>query len=173
LGKGITLPGDVAFKLYDTYGFPYDLTEESLRARGVTVDTRWLRAPRWQKQKAAARASWSGSGEAASEENGSISPTKSAAPNSLAMTPRAEGQVLALVKDGGRVMAANAGERWRILTNQTPFYGESGGQAGDAGTISPAKAKGQVTDTAKPLGRLHAHLARITEGHTGAGRRWT
>ena len=164
LKKGDQLKGEVAFKLYDTYGFPLDLTEESLRARGVTVDTDGFSAA-MQKQKAEARASWSGSGEAASEAQWFAVLDEVGRTEFLGYdTEEAEGQVLALFKDGGRVMAANAGDAVEILTNQTPFYGESGGQAGDMGHITAAKAKGQVTDTQKKLGALHVHLVRITEG---------
>jgi alanyl-tRNA synthetase len=162
LKKGDRLKGDVAFKLYDTYGFPLDLTEESLRARGVTVDTDGFSAA-MQKQKAEARASWSGSGEAASEAQWFAVLDEVGRTEFLGYdTEEAEGVVLAIFKDGGRVMAANAGEAVEIVTNQTPFYGESGGQAGDSGHMASAKAKGQVTDTQKRLGALHIHAVRIT-----------
>ena len=169
LKKGDQLKGDVAFKLYDTYGFPLDLTEESLRARGVTVDTDGFSAA-MQKQKAEARASWSGSGEAASEAQWFAVLDEVGRTEFLGYdTEEAEGQILAIFKDGGRVMAADAGEAVEILTNQTPFYGESGGQAGDVGHIKSAKAKGQVTDTQKKLGALHVHAVRITEGTFAPG----
>src|SRR6186997_1459417 len=136
LKKGDRLKGEVAFKLYDTFGFPLDLTEESLRARGVTVDTDGFAAA-MQKQKAEARASWSGSGEAASEAQWFAVLDEVGRTEFLGYdTEEAEGQILAIFKDGGRVMAANAGEAVEILTNQTPFYGESGGQAGDQGTLA-------------------------------------
>ena len=169
LKKGDQLKGDVAFKLYDTYGFPLDLTEESLRARGVTVDTDGFSAA-MQKQKAEARASWSGSGEAASEAQWFAVLDEVGRTEFLGYdTEEAEGQILAIFKDGGRVMAAGAGEAVEILTNQTPFYGESGGQAGDVGHIKSAKAKGQVSDTQKKLGALHVHAVRITEGTFAPG----
>jgi alanyl-tRNA synthetase len=169
LNKGDQLKGDVAFKLYDTYGFPLDLTEESLRARGVTVDTEGFAAS-MQKQKAEARASWSGSGEAASEAQWFAVLDEVGRTEFLGYdTEVAEGVILAMFKDGGRVMAANAGEAVEILTNQTPFYGESGGQAGDSGHIASAKAKGQITDTQKKLGALHVHSVRITEGSFAPG----
>ena len=169
LVKGDQLKGDVAFKLYDTYGFPLDLTEESLRARGVTVDTDGFTAA-MQKQKAEARASWSGSGEGQSEAQWFAVLDEVGRTEFLGYdTETAEGQVLAIFKDGGRVMQAGAGEAVEILTNQTPFYGESGGQAGDQGTIKSAKAKGQVTDTQKKLGALHVHSVRITEGTFAPG----
>ncbi|HYJ34544.1 MAG TPA: alanine--tRNA ligase, partial [Rhizomicrobium sp.] len=169
LKKGDQLKGEIAFKLYDTYGFPLDLTEESLRARGVTVDTQGFSAA-MQKQKAEARASWQGSGEAASEAQWFAVLDEVGRTEFLGYdTEEAEGVVLAIFKDGGRVMAANTGEAVEIVTNQTPFYGESGGQAGDTGHIASAKAKGQVTDTQKWLGALHVHSVRITEGSIAPG----
>ena len=164
LKKGDRLQGEVAFKLYDTYGFPLDLTEESLRARGISVDTEGFAAA-MQKQKAEARASWSGSGEAASEAQWFAVLDEVGRTEFLGYdTEEAEGQILAIFKDGGRVMAAQPGETVEIVTNQTPFYGESGGQAGDTGHIHSTKAKGQVTDTQKWLGALHVHTVRVTEG---------
>src|ERR1700744_3058478 len=164
LHKGDQLKGEVAFKLYDTYGFPLDLTEESLRARGVTVDTAGFSAA-MQKQKAEARASWAGSGEAASEAQWFAVLDEVGRTEFLGYeTEEAEGQILAIFKDGGRVMAAQPGHAVEIVTNQTPFYGESGGQAGDTGHIHSAKAKGQVTDTQKWLGALHVHNGRGTQG---------
>jgi len=169
LKKGDRLKGEVAFKLYDTFGFPLDLTEESLRARGITVDTDGFSAA-MQKQKQEARASWSGSGEAASEAQWFAVLDEVGRTEFLGYdTEEAEGVVLAIFKDGGRVMAANAGEAVEIVTNQTPFYGESGGQAGDSGHLVSAKAKGQVTDTQKWLGALHVHSVRITEGTIAPG----
>jgi alanyl-tRNA synthetase len=164
LNKGDRLKGDVAFKLYDTYGFPLDLTEESLRARGVTVDTDGFAAA-MQKQKQEARASWTGNADAASEAKWFAVLDEVGRTEFLGYdTEEAEGVILAIFKDGGRVMGANAGEAVEIVTNQTPFYGESGGQAGDQGHVTSAKAKGQVTDTQKKLGALHVHLVRVTEG---------
>jgi alanyl-tRNA synthetase len=169
LGRGDQLKGDVAFKLYDTYGFPLDLTEESLRARGVTVDTDGFAAA-MQKQKQEARASWSGSGEAASEAKWFAVLDEVGRTEFLGYdTEEAEGVILAIFKDGGRVMAAQPGEAVEIVTNQTPFYGESGGQAGDQGHIIAAKARGQVTDTQKRLGALHVHSVRVTEGSFAPG----
>src|ERR1700710_1944286 len=136
LTKGDQLKGDVAFKLYDTFGFPLDLTEESLRARGVTVDTEGFSAA-MQKQKQEARASWTGNADAASEAKWFAVLDEVGRTEFLGYdTEEAEGVILAIFKDGGRVMAANAGEAVEILTNQTPFYGESGGQAGDTGHMT-------------------------------------
>jgi alanyl-tRNA synthetase len=167
---GETLPGEVAFKLYDTYGFPYDLTEDALRAQGFAVDRAGFDAA-MAEQKAQARAAWKGSGEKASadvwfdiaEELGSTEFTGYAG-------HEGEGVVLALVKDGQRVERADAGDTVVILTNQTPFYAESGGQMGDTGWISGDKGlRADVEDTSKPLGRLHAHHAAIREGAVAVG----
>jgi alanyl-tRNA synthetase len=167
---GATLPGEVAFKLYDTYGFPYDLTEDALRAQGFGVDRAGFDAA-MAEQKAQARAAWKGSGEKASddlwfdlaEEFGSTEFTGYAGHDG-------EGQVVALVKDGARVQQAGVGEKIVILTNQTPFYGESGGQMGDTGTITTERGfEADVEDTSKPLGRLHAHHAVIRSGELKVG----
>jgi len=170
MGKGDTLPGEVAFKLYDTYGFPYDLTEDALRVQDISVDRAGFDAAMAQ-QKAAARAAWKGSGQKASEEiwfdlaetNGSTEFTGYGA-------TVGEGEVIALVKDGVQVDAAQAGDELVVLTNQTPFYGESGGQMGDSGTIATlGGAKASVSDTGKPLGRLHAHQAKLEAGTLKVG----
>ncbi|MCP1470949.1 alanyl-tRNA synthetase [Sphingobium sp. OAS761] len=175
LTEGGTLPGETAFKLYDTYGFPYDLTEDALRSRGLTVDRSGFDSA-MAEQKAAARAAWKGSGEKASddiwydiaERLGGTEFTGYAATSG-------EGCVVALVKDGKEVSSASAGEDVIVITNQTPFYGESGGQTGDAGRImSPAGCVNEglhltVMDTMKPLGRLHAHVARVDAGTIEVG----
>jgi alanyl-tRNA synthetase len=169
LKSGDRLQGEVAFKLYDTYGFPLDLTQESLRARNIAVDTDGFTVA-MQKQKAEARASWSGSGEAASEAQWFAVLDEVGRTEFLGYdSEEAEAVILAIFKDGGRVMAASAGETVEILTNQTPFYAESGGQAGDVGQINAAKAKGQVADTQKKLGALHVHVVKITEGSFAPG----
>jgi alanyl-tRNA synthetase len=169
LKAGDRLQGDVAFKLYDTYGFPLDLTQESLRARNIAVDTDGFSAA-MQKQKADARAAWSGSGESASEGQWFAVLDEVGRTEFLGYdSEEAEGVILAMFKDGGRVMAASAGETVEILTNQTPFYAESGGQAGDVGHIASPKAKGQVADTQKKLGALHVHVVKITEGMFAPG----
>ncbi|MGS1017691.1 alanine--tRNA ligase [Allosphingosinicella humi] len=167
---GDILPGEVAFKLYDTYGFPYDLTEDALRTHDFGVDRAGFDAA-MAEQKAAARAAWKGSGEKASddvwfdiaEEHGSTEFTGYTG-------HEGEGQVLALVKDGQRVEGAKAGEAVIVITNQTPFYGESGGQMGDAGIIrNDSGLVADVDDTSKPLGRLHAHRATIRSGELKTG----
>ncbi|MFT4057725.1 MAG: alanine--tRNA ligase, partial [Novosphingobium sp.] len=166
MGEGGELPGETAFKLYDTYGFPYDLTEDALRSRGIAVDRAGFDAAMAQ-QKAAARAAWKGSGQAADSEVWfDIAEREGASEFTGYTSTTGEGQVVALVKDGKEVQSANAGDAVVVLTNQTPFYGESGGQEGDRGTISGAGGlKITVTDTAKPLGRLHA-MSGTVEGGT-------
>ncbi len=170
LATGGELDGEVAFRLYDTYGFPYDLTEDALRARGIGVDKAGFDAA-MARQKAAARAAWKGSGEAASGEVWfDIAEREGATEFTGYASTSGEGRVVAIVKDGTEVSRAGPGEAVVILTNQTPFYGESGGQTGDAGTItSLGGLKAQVTDTSKPLGRLHAHHVRIEDGFVCAG----
>jgi alanyl-tRNA synthetase len=166
---GDILAGDTAFKLYDTYGFPYDLTEDALRAQGLGIDQAGFETA-MNNQKAMARAAWKGSGAKASddvwfdiaERVGSTEFTGYAA-------NEGEGQVVALVKDGVEVQSAAANDTVTVITNQTPFYGESGGQMGDAGVISSANMRGEVTDTAKPLGRLHAHQVTIGAGEIKVG----
>jgi alanyl-tRNA synthetase len=167
--EGDRLTGDVAFKLYDTYGFPLDLTQESLRARGIAVDQDGFTFA-MQKQREEARKSWAGSGEAASETQWFAVLDEVGRTEFLGYdTEEAEGAITAMFKDGVRVQKAVAGETVEIVTNQTPFYGESGGQAGDMGTITAAKGKGQVADTQKQLGALHVHSVKITEGAFGVG----
>ncbi len=169
LGEGSQLDGETAFKLYDTYGFPYDLTEDALRSRGIAVDRAGFDAA-MARQKAAARAAWKGSGAAADSELWfDIAEREGGTEFTGYTATEGEGQVVALVKDGAEVPTASAGEAVTVLTNQTPFYGESGGQSGDAGTITAAGLKIAVDDTSKPLGRLHAHHARIEAGTIAVG----
>ena len=170
MGEGGQLPGDTAFRLYDTFGFPYDLTEDALRARGIAVDRAGFDAAMAQ-QKAAARAAWKGSGQAADGEVWfDIAEREGASEFTGYTSTSGEGRVVALVKDGAEVALATEGDEVFVLTNQTPFYGESGGQMGDAGTISgPDGLVLVVADTAKPLGRLHAHQAKVTSGTIRVG----
>ena len=133
------LPGETAFKLYDTYGFPLDLTEDALRARGVTVDTKGFDAA-MERQKAEARKAWKGSGEAATEAVWFEVKEKTGATEFLGYdTETAAGEIVALVKDGKEAKSLKAGDEAAIVVNQTPFYGESGGQVGDQGIIRGAK----------------------------------
>jgi alanyl-tRNA synthetase len=170
MAAGDKLPGETAFRLYDTYGFPYDLTEDALRARDIGVDRDGFDAAMAQ-QKAAARAAWKGSGEAAAGEVWFDIAEREGATEFTGYTATSgEGQVLALVKDGKEVTSATVGDEVVVITNQTPFYGESGGQTGDTGTITtPEGLKLVVTETAKPLGRLHAHGAKVESGSIKVG----
>ncbi|WOK36776.1 alanine--tRNA ligase [Sphingomonas sp. C3-2] len=170
LNVGDTLPGATAFKLYDTFGFPYDLTEDALRAQSLKVDREGFDAA-MAEQKAAARAAWKGSGEKASDEVWFDIAEELGGTEFIGYSAaEGEGQVVAIVKDGARVDTAQAGDSVVILTNQTPFYGESGGQMGDAGVIGNDKGlKAVVNDTSKPLGRLHAHQATIESGSIAVG----
>jgi len=144
--------------------------EDALRARGISVDRAGFEAAMAQ-QKAAARAAWKGSGQTADSECGSTLPSARARPNSTGYSANVgEGVVVALVKDGKEVTEAHAGEAVTVSTNQTPFYGESGGQMGDAGTISTNEGlRIAVSDTAKPLGRLHAHVGVVEAGSVKKG----
>lgn len=170
LGEGDALPGETAFRLYDTFGFPYDLTEDALRTRGIGVDRAGFDAA-MERQKAAARAAWKGSGQAADGELWfDIAEREGGTEFTGYASTQGEGQVIALVRDGSEVASADVGDEVIVLTNQTPFYGESGGQSGDAGTISTADGlRLAVSDTSKPLGRLHAHHARVETGRIGVG----
>ncbi|MBY6217907.1 alanine--tRNA ligase [Qipengyuania aquimaris] len=170
MGEGGTLDGETAFKLYDTYGFPYDLTEDALRNRGIGVDKDGFDAAMAQ-QKAAARAAWKGSGEAASEEVWfDIAEREGSTEFTGYSSDTGEAAVVALVKDGKEVDSASAGDDVIVLTNQTPFYGESGGQTGDAGRIwTPEGLEIAVSTTNKPLGRLHTHIAKIEKGSVKVG----
>ena len=170
LSEGGTLPGETAFKLYDTFGFPYDLTEDALRSRGLGVDREGFDAA-MAEQKAAARAAWKGSGEKASDEIWFDIAEKMGNTEFIGYSStEGEGEVLAIVKDGVNFDSASAGDTVTIVTNQTPFYGESGGQMGDAGTITSLSGLvADVEDTAKPLGRLHAHRAKIGTGSIKVG----
>lgn len=167
--SGDTLAGDVAFKLYDTYGFPLDLTQDALRDRDLKVDTDGFAAA-MDEQRAKARAAWSGSGDAATETVWFDLHDKHGATEFVGYTSeRAEGQVVAIVKDGEAVDTAAAGDEILLLTNQTPFYGESGGQMGDTGTLAADGFKATVSDTHKKVGALHVHVARVDEGKVSVG----
>ncbi len=169
LRKGDTLAGEIAFKLYDTYGFPLDLTEDALKARGIAVDRAGFDAA-MEKQRAEARKSWAGSGEAASEAQWFAVREEFGPTEFLGYeTEKSEGAIIALMKDGQRVTKAAAGDTVLVLTNQTPFYAESGGQIGDQGTMVSAKGEGRVVDTEKKLGSLHVHVVEIVKGELGVG----
>ena len=165
LKAGDTLSGDVAFKLYDTYGFPLDLTQDALKARNVGVDVEQFNAAMAQ-QKAEARKAWAGSGEAATDKLwfdllDQVGPTEFLGYE----TETAEGEVLALVKEGKLVKQLKKGDEGIVIVNQTPFYGESGGQVGDHGVImAPKGVHFEVTDTQKKLGKVFAHVGVIEKG---------
>ena len=167
--SGDKLAGETAFKLYDTYGFPLDLTEDALRARGIGVDTDGFTAA-MQKQKAEARKAWAGSGEAADDKIWFELRDELGATEFLGYdAEEAEGNIVAMLKDGARVKSAKTGDTVLLLTNQTPFYAESGGQVGDQGAIFSGKgAQGAVTDTEKKNGR-HVHVVRVTGGEFHLG----
>jgi len=159
-----TLAGDVAFKLYDTYGFPVDLTADALKEKNIAVDIDGFNAC-MKKQKEQSRASWSGSGDAGTEKLWfelleTIEPTEFLGYK----TEKAEGQILALVKDGKIVDSLTKGDEGAVIVNQTPFYGESGGQVGDQGALSTENGKADVTDVKKQLGKLFAHYITVIEG---------
>ncbi|RXR28575.1 alanine--tRNA ligase [Sphingobium fluviale] len=170
MATGDVLPGATAFRLYDTFGFPYDLTEDALRAQGLGVDRAGFDAA-MAEQKAAARAAWKGSGERASDDIWFDIAEEAGATEFIGYgATSGEGQVVAIVREGKRVDSIGAGEDAIIVTNQTPFYGESGGQTGDAGRLSGADGfAATVSDTAKPLGRLHAHQVHVEAGALSVG----
>lgn len=168
-GRG-ALAGEVAFKLYDTYGFPLDLTEDALRERGMSVEKSGFDAA-MEKQRAAARANWAGSGAAATETVWFEIKEDVGATEFLGYTTEAaEGKIVALVKDGVAVQSLSAGDEGIIIANQTSFYGESGGQVGDTGGLfTGAGAEFAVTNTQKKLGDLILHIGALTRGELCVG----
>ncbi|WP_292188796.1 alanine--tRNA ligase, partial [Mesorhizobium sp.] len=169
LGSGDRLDGETAFKLYDTYGFPLDLTQDALRPRGVSVDLDGFNAA-MERQKAEARKSWAGSGDAATETVWFAVREKAGATEFLGYdTEQAEGIVQALVRDGVAVESAGAGETVGVVVNQTPFYGESGGQVGDTGVISGEGFAIDVTDTQKKGDGVFVHFGKVTDGTVKTG----
>jgi alanyl-tRNA synthetase len=170
LTKGAVFPGDVAFKLYDTFGFPLDLTEDALKPRGITVDTAAFNTS-MEKQKEDARRAWKGSGEAATETIWFEIKEKTGATEFLGYdTESAEGVVAAIVTGGKEAKGLKAGDEGALILNQTPFYGESGGQVGDRGVIrGPKGALFRVSETQKKLGDLFVHLGTVESGSFKAG----
>ncbi len=169
LGSGDTLSGEVAFKLYDTFGFPLDLTEDALRNRGMLVDKDAF-AVAMEHQRAEARKAWTGSGETTTEEVWFELREKVGASEFLGYeTERAEGVVLALVRDGVKVENLKAGEEGAIILNQTPFYGESGGQVGDRGVMLEKEVSFTVKDVQKRAGDLIVHSGKLDEGTIKVG----
>ena len=165
MGEGASLAGDVAFKLYDTYGFPYDLTEDALRPRGIKVDRDGFDEA-MERQREDARKAWSGSGEAATEEIWFAIRERLGATEFLGYdTETAEGVITAIVADGEETGSLAEGVEGALILNQTPFYGESGGQVGDCGVITTAEgARFIVTSTQKKLGDLFVHTGRLEKG---------
>ncbi len=164
ISSGGTLAGDVAFKLYDTYGFPLDLTVDILRSKNISVDEDGF-AGAMLEQKTRARAAWKGSGAKATDEIWFNIREADGATEFLGYkVSNAQAQVIAIVKDGKPVTNANIGEEVAIVLNQTPFYGESGGQQGDHGAITAGELEIQITDTQKYLGAIHVHIGKITKG---------
>src|SRR5213080_1435620 len=164
LKKGDMFDGDTAFTLYDTYGFPLDLTQDALRNRGIGVDVASF-SDAMDRQRAKARAAWAGSGDAASETmwfplREKLGPTEFLGYE----TETAEGVVGALVRDGNEVENLKAGESGAIVLNQTPFYAESGGQVGDTGLMSGEGVRFRVTDSQKKAGDLFAHVGTLEQG---------
>ncbi len=170
LGPGAPLPGETAFRLYDTYGFPLDLTEDALRAQGRAVERAGF-DDCMERQRAAARRAWAGSGEAAGDAVWFGIRERVGATEFLGYgTESAEAEVQALIAGGAEVAQSGAGETVALVVNQTPFYAEAGGQVGDTGTIvSAGGARLRVTDTRREADGLHVHHAVVEEGTLGAG----
>ena len=170
IAKGGTLNGEIAFKLYDTFGFPLDLTEQALIDKGLKVDQSGFESA-MAEQKAKARAAWKGSGAKAGEEVWFDLADQFGATEFTGYSgDEGEGVVLAIVGEGKRVENAEIGQTVDILLNQTPFYGESGGQIGDTGKLSTLKGfQGDVDDTSKPLGKLHMLRTKVVAGELSVG----
>jgi alanyl-tRNA synthetase len=170
LKKGDVFAGDTAFRLYDTFGFPLDLTQDALKPRGISVDTDAFDAA-MEKQKEEARKAWKGSGEAATETVWFEVKERVGATDFLGYdTEVAEGEIRAMLKDGKEVASLQAGDEAALVLNQTPFYGESGGQVGDTGLIKgPKGALFRVTDTQKKLGDLFVHIGKVEKGSFKSG----
>ena len=168
LPEGADLPGETAFKLYDTYGFPLDLTQDALREQGRGVEVAGFDAA-MAEQKAKARAAWAGSGETKDAAIWFDLAERHGATEFLGYdTQAAEGAILSLVQDGAEVEAAGEGQQVQIVVNQSPFYAESGGQVGDTGLIKTETGAAQVTDT-KKSGNLFIHFATVTKGQLSRG----
>jgi alanyl-tRNA synthetase len=169
LGEGEALPGDVAFRLYDTYGFPLDLTQDVLRGQGRIVDVTGFNSA-MARQKEEARKAWAGSGEAADETIWFDLYERHGATEFLGYgAETAEGQIVAILKDGEEIEMAADGDAVSVLVNQTPFYAESGGQVGDTGLLSATGgAQLLVSDTRKKVG-LHVHVGTVAGGSIATG----
>ncbi|MEA2840364.1 MAG: alanyl-tRNA synthetase [Methylobacteriaceae bacterium] len=169
LTEGARLSGETAFRLYDTYGFPLDLTQDALRARGIGVDTEGFSAA-MERQRADARKAWAGSGEAATESLWFAVRDRAGATEFLGYdTEEAAGIVTALVADGAEVPRLQKGQTGSVILNQTPFYGESGGQVGDTGVLSAPGVRFPVSDTQKKIGDVFVHSGIVEEGEITPG----
>ena len=169
LGGAQALPGDVAFRLYDTYGFPLDLTQDALREQGRAVDLAGFDAA-MAEQRTRARAAWAGTGDAAAERVWfDLREAAGATEFQGYTTEKAEAQVTGLVIGGMAVDRAEPGDKVSVVLNQTPFYAESGGQAGDTGTISAPGALVRITDTQKRAGDVFAHIGVVESGELQLG----
>jgi alanyl-tRNA synthetase len=169
LGAGGTLKGDVAFRLYDTFGFPLDLTQDVLRARNIKVDTAGFEKA-MDEQRAKARAAWAGSGETADQAIWFDVRQKVGATEFLGYdTERAEGKVTSIIVDGKEVSSLRAGQTGWLIANQTPFYAESGGQQGDNGRFVGPQGEAAIADVQKMVGDLHAHHATVEKGEIKVG----
>ncbi len=169
LKQGDMFDGETAFTLYDTYGFPLDLTQDALRSRGISVDIGSF-TDAMERQREKARASWAGSGEAATEAIWFPLREKLGATEFLGYeTETAEGAVTALLKDGKEADSLKAGEAGSVVLNQTPFYAESGGQVGDIGVLVGEGVRFRVTDTQKKAGDLFAHVGTVEQGTLKVG----
>ncbi|MEN3791780.1 alanine--tRNA ligase [Fulvimarina sp. MAC3] len=169
MDAGQKLSGETAFKLYDTYGFPLDLTQDALRQRGIAVDLDAFNTA-MERQKAEARKSWAGSGEAATDKVWFPIRERVGATEFLGYdTEEASASVVALVQDGAEVKSAQSGEKVFVVVNQTPFYGESGGQLGDAGTMSDGDTTVEIEDTQKLADGLFVHRGTVKAGEVSLG----
>ena len=169
LKAGDTLKGSVAFRLYDTFGFPLDLTQDVLRARKIAVDDAGFEKA-MDEQRAKARAAWAGSGEVADAAIWFDVRQKAGATEFLGYsTERAEGQIRAIVVDGKDVPSLKSSQTGWLVVNQTPFYGESGGQMGDTGRFVGANGEAAITDVQKMVGDLHIHHAKVEKGELKVG----
>ncbi len=169
LSRGERFSGEAAFTLYDTFGFPLDLTQDALKPRGIAVDTEAFNAA-MERQREKARASWAGSGEAATEALWFALKERIGATDFLGYeTDTAEGVVAALVKDGKEVDVLRAGESGAVVLNQTPFYGEAGGQVGDTGVMHADGVRLSVTDTQRKAGDVFVHSGKVEKGTLNVG----
>ncbi len=168
LAQGAQLPGAAAFKLYDTFGFPLDLTQDALREKGLSVDTAGFDAA-MDAQKAKARAAWAGSGESADATQWFDVADRHGVTDFLGYdTETAEGRIVALLARGEEVAGVAKGGMVQIALNQTPFYAESGGQVGDCGMIRTENGAARVTDTRRTAG-VFVHVATVIEGEISRG----